>query len=231
MKQAGDTPISFLSTGIPVKGRGGGRHDVEEAARAMLPSIHFNLDTPLKSFTWYVADFWKDDSPYAREYAVVRKKPLSAAYIKLHHDNVGRHIAPFPGFRGVTLQSLISGVIRDWMAWAAGKGMSGRRINTVLQSMRIAVRHAVSREELDRDLFKNIREAEEYPWEKGALTPVEVSRFIHAPATDPRGRLVVLLRALCGLGLGEVRGFLWRDIGERVITVRHMDSTPFGRHC
>jgi hypothetical protein len=30
------------STGILVKGRGGGRHDAREAARAMLPTIRFH---------------------------------------------------------------------------------------------------------------------------------------------------------------------------------------------
>ncbi|MDR3161149.1 MAG: hypothetical protein LBU28_05985, partial [Spirochaetaceae bacterium] len=159
------------STGIPVKGRGGGRHDAEEAARAMLPTIRFTPEVPDKSLVQYVADFWTPDSPYVRECAQIKKKPLAAAYIKLHHEDVKRHIEPFPGFRGVTLGSLTAGKIRDWMTWAAENSMSGRRINTVLQSMRIAVRYAVSREELDRDPFKNIGEAEEQPKEKGILTP------------------------------------------------------------
>ncbi|MDR2158540.1 MAG: hypothetical protein LBP23_00560, partial [Treponema sp.] len=36
---------SIRSTGIPVKGQGGGRHDAEEAARAMLSKIRFSPDT------------------------------------------------------------------------------------------------------------------------------------------------------------------------------------------
>jgi integrase len=146
---------------------------------------------------------------------------LSAGYIKLHHDDVERHIVPFPGFCGVTLQSLSAGMIRDWMTWAAGRGMSGRRINTVLQSIRVAVRYAVAREEIDRDPFKNIGEAEEQPKEKGVLTPREVTALIQAPVKDPRSRFAVLLALLCGLRRGEVRGLLWGDIGEGLITVRH----------
>jgi integrase len=187
----------------------------------MLKTIRFIPEVPDKLFVQYVAAFWLPDSPYVRECAQVRKKPLSAAYIKLHHDDVKRHIEPFPGFRGVTLQSLSAGMIRDWMTWAAEKGMSGRRINTVLQSMRIAVRHAVSREEIDRDPFKNIGEAEEQPREKGVLTPGEVTTLIQAPIKDPRSRLAVLLGLLCGLRRGEVRGLLWGDIGEGIITVCH----------
>jgi hypothetical protein len=148
------------STGIPVKGKGEGRHTAEEAARAMLPGVRFTPEVPDKLFDRYVAGFWAPDSPYVRECAQIKKRPLSAAYIKLHREDVRRHIEPFPGFRGLTLRSLTAGRIRDWMNWAAEKGLSGRRINTVLQSMRVAVRYAVSREELDRDPFKNIGEAE-----------------------------------------------------------------------
>jgi integrase len=187
----------------------------------MLQTIRSRPEVPGKLFVRYIAGFWTLDSPYVRECAHVRKKPLSAAYIKLHHDNVERHIAPFPGFRDVTLQSLASGIIRDWMIWAAGKGMSGRRINTVLQSMRVAVRYAVAREEIDRDPFKNIGEAKEQPREKGVLTPGEVTALIEAPTEDPRARLAVLLGLLCGLRRGEIRGLLWGDIGEGLITVCH----------
>ncbi|MDR0684478.1 MAG: site-specific integrase [Spirochaetaceae bacterium] len=187
----------------------------------MLKTIRFTQEAPDKPLIKYVADFWTSDSPYVRECAQIKKKPLSAGYIKLHHEDVKRHIEPFQGFRGVTLRSLTAGKIRDWMTWAAEKGMSGRRINTVLQSMRIAVRYAVSREELDRDPFKTIGEAEEQSKEKGVLTPGEVSRLIHAPVTDPRTRLAVLLGILCGLRRGEVRGICWGDIGEGIITVCH----------
>jgi integrase len=209
------------STGIPVKGRGGGRHNAEEAARVMLETIRFTPEARDKPLVQYIAGFWTPDSLYVRECAQVKKKPLSAGYIKLHHEDVKRHIEPFPGFRGVTLQNLSAGMIRDWMTWAAEKGMSGRRINTVLQSMRVAVRYAVAREEIARDPFKNIGEAEEQPKEKGILTPGEIAAFIQAPMKDPRTRLAVLLGILCGLRRGEVRGLLWGDIGEGMITVCH----------
>jgi integrase len=187
----------------------------------MLQTIRFTPEVPDKLFVQYVAGFWTPDSPYIRECAQIKKRPLSAAYIKLHHEDVKRHIEPFPGFRGLTLRSLTSGRIRDWMNWAAEKGMSGRRINTVLQSMRVAVRYAVNREELDRDPFSKIGEAEEQPREKGVLTPGEVARLIAAPVSDPRYRLAVLLGALCGMRMGEVRGLEWGDIEDGLIRIRH----------
>jgi integrase len=103
----------------------------------------------------------------------------------------------------------------------AEKKLSGHRINHVLQGMRIAVRYAVAREELDRDPFKNIGKAEEQPREKGVLTPGEVSALIQSPMKDPRKRLAVLLGMLCGMRRGEVRGLLWEDIGNGIITVCH----------
>ncbi|MDR1929652.1 MAG: site-specific integrase, partial [Treponema sp.] len=189
----------------------------------MLPTIRLALEVPEKTLIQYVAEFWLPDSPYAKECAQVKKKPLSTGYIKLHHEDVKRHIEPFPGFRGVMLRDLTAGKIRDWMTWAVEKGLSGRRINTVLQSMRIAVRYAVAREELGRDPFKNIGEVDEQPREKGVLTPREVSALIQSPMKDPRTRLAVLLGMLCGLRRGEVRGLLWEDIDPEagMIHIQH----------
>jgi site-specific recombinase XerD len=121
----------------------------------------------------------------------------------MHHDDVRRHMAPFPGFQCLTLKKLNAGHIRDWMTWAAEKGLSGNRINSIGESMRVAVRYAVSREELDKDPFRNIKEAPEEAKEKGILTPAEVTRLIHAPVKDARRRLAVLLGLLCGLRRGE----------------------------
>jgi integrase len=139
--------------------------------------------------------------------------------VKNNHEDIRRHIEPFPGFRSVTLYTLTAGMIRDWMVWAAGRGE--RRINAVLQALRVAVRYAVSREELGRDPFKNIGEAEERPREKGVLSPGETAALIRAPVKDPRTRIAALLGLLCGLRRGEVRGLQWGDIGEGLIAVCH----------
>ncbi|MDR1279137.1 MAG: site-specific integrase [Treponema sp.] len=207
-----------------MKGKGAGRHAAEEAARSMLPGIRFTQaapdvgDTPLLQ---YLADFWKDGSPYVRECTQVRKKPLSARYLRGHRDDTRLHIEPFPGFQGIILRQLTPGLIRDWMTWAAEKGLKGGRINKVMEAMRGAVKYAFQREEISRDPFRNIGKAPDTRKEKGVLTPVELAALIRAPVTDPRGRLAVLLGALCGLRLGEVRGLLWGDIGDGIITVRH----------
>jgi integrase len=90
-----------------------------------------------------------------------------------------------------------------------------------MQAMSVAVHYSVAREDMDRDPFKNIHEAPDTRKEKGILSPAEVARLISTPAADPCIRLAVLLGALCGLRLGEVRGLLWGDIGDGIITVCH----------
>ena len=86
--------------------------------------------------------------------------------------------------------------------------------------MRIAIRFAVAREELTRDPFRDIGKAAESPREKGVLAPSEVAGLIAAPITDPRHRLAVLLGALCGMRMGEVRGLRWGDIEDGLIRIR-----------
>jgi integrase len=208
------------STGIPVEGKKQRRYEAEQAAREMMPRIRFTK-AAVKTFIKYLEDFWTNDSPYIREAALIKKRPLSAYYIHMNHEDVRRHIASFPPFQGITLQKLTPAVIRDWLVWMAGKGLSGHRINRVLLMMRVAVRYAVSREELGRDPFKGIGEAAKTAKEKGILTPEEVSRLICAPIADPRARLAVLLGVLCGMRRGEVRGLQWGDIEGGLIHIRH----------
>jgi len=148
-----------------------------QAARDMLPRIRFASAAPApeKPFVQYVADFWLPDSPYVRECALVKKKPLAVSYVGLHHEDVRRHIEPFPAFHGISLRQLTPGLIRDWMRWMAEKGVKGGRINKVMQAMSVAVHYAVACEELERDPFKNIHEAPETRKEKGILSSAELA--------------------------------------------------------
>jgi integrase len=177
-----------------------------------------------KPFTLYAKKTQDGSVWYARywnESAEVHKKPLSFAYVDMNHKNVRCHLKPFPGFKGIALETLTAGIIRDWIQWAADNGIAGRTINIVLQAMRVPVKYAIEREELDRDPFRAIKKAPEERREKGILSPAEVSRLIAAPVKDPRTRLALLLGALCGLRRGEVRGLQWGDISEGLITVCH----------
>jgi len=64
------------STGVLVEGKKQRRYEAEQAARKMLPQIRFTPATA-KTFTQYLEEFWTPDSPYVREAALVKKRPLS----------------------------------------------------------------------------------------------------------------------------------------------------------
>jgi integrase len=155
--------------------------------------------------TSVVAEGKKQCRYEAEQAAMVKKRPLSVRYIQMNSENIRLHIATSLPFQTITLRCLTPALIRDWMIWMAEKGLSGRRINQVLQVMRVATRYAVSREELSRDPFKGIGEATETTKEKGILTHEEIQRLICAPIVYPRARLAVLLGVLCGMRRGEVR--------------------------
>jgi len=148
---------SIKSTGIPVEGKRERRREAEEAARAMFANLKFT-NAPETLFLDYVEQFWTADSPYCKEATNLKKKPLSVAYISQNHEAVRRHMRPYPSFTKITLEKLTAGMIRDWMLWANERGASDRKINIVLQAMRIAVRYAVMREELKSDPFKNVQQ-------------------------------------------------------------------------
>jgi integrase len=204
-----------------VCGKKGRRWRAEENAWSMLREISFTVSD--KSFIRYLADFWKADSIYARENAMVNKKPLSAYYIKMNHDIVRIHLEPFPGFKPLSLSDITTADIRDWMLWAAERGVSGVRINKALQTMRVAVHYALVRGEIDRDPFMQITPAAEEHEEKGILTKQEAANLTGYTAGHADDHAAVMLGLLCGMRLGEVRGLHWADIDQAagVINIRH----------
>jgi integrase len=187
-------------------------------------------------FVQYLLNFWTPESDYAQYKSGVKKRPLSAYYILMNHDDVKRHIAPFPGFQDISLDGLSRKLLKEWLIWMARKKVvhkrkdgtiaeggliSGRRINSILQGMRVAVRWAIDNDDLTVDPFRKLDEATEESREKGILTPVELKKLIALPVSDPFSRLVVLLAARCGMRRGEVRGLQWGDIKDGLITIQH----------
>jgi integrase len=156
----------------------------------------------------------------------------------MNHDDVLQHISSFPDFQGVRLGEINRRLLKKWLIWMAAKRvahkkkdgtliegnlLSGRRINSILQGMRVAVRWAVDNEELAGDPFRKLDEATEEEREKGILTQTELNKLIVAPVDDPVFRLSVLLAARCGMRRGEVRGLKWGDINfkDDLIIIQH----------
>jgi len=114
-------------------------------------------------------------------------------------------------------------MIEDWKLWALEKGVGVRRVNTILASIRTAVRFAVSRGDLERDPLQSVRKVPYKPKDKGILNFEEARKIIVVGEEDPRIYLAVLLGLLTGMRRGEVRGLLWEDIDleNKIINVRH----------
>jgi site-specific recombinase XerD len=124
-----------------------------------------------------------------KEQVTIRKTPLSVYYVKQNAVNIRHHIKPYPRFTNLTLRELTAGMVKDWMAWIADKGTSGRTINLALSTMRVAINCAFDREELERNPFRKIRQAAETPKEKGVLTFAERAKLISTKSAEPLSRL------------------------------------------
>jgi integrase len=247
------------STQVPVEGKKERRYEAEEAARKIYNEIASSLfskskapviqkpkieqptpvlltavgNTPLVQYLEY---FWSSNSEYAKFKRDVEKKPLTPYYIEMNHDDVRRHVQPFPGFNGVTVGTLNKAILKKYLIWLAGRKtqrrkkdgsivegdtMSSRRANAVLQSVRVAIRWAFDNEEIQVDPFHKLGEVTESIKEKGVLSLEERNTLIDMPIQDHRIRLVLLLGCLCGLRRGEIRGLQWGDISDGLIHVQH----------
>jgi len=237
------------STGVSVEGKKERRYEAEEAARKLIseveaakatqdnPVIQTNTktvaDTPLIE---YLENFWMPDSQYANYKRNVKKDPLSPQYIKNNHDDIRRHVKPYPFFSGVTVGTLSKPILREWLIWLASRKtqyrkidgtiiekrtISSRRANTVIQAVRVAIRWAFDNEKIPADPFHKLGEITDTPREKGVLTFAERQKLIELPITDSRFRLVMLLGSYSGLRRGEMRGLQWGDIANGLIDIKH----------
>jgi integrase len=209
------------ATGVEAIGKKGRRAEAEQAALEMFPEICFN--SCRVTMLEYLASFWKVDSPYFKEAELVRGRRLSASHAKSHAAVVRLHVAPYPGFASLGLGKLTAALIRDWRLWLAERGVSGGRINRAMQAIRVPLRYAMTRGEVPRDPFALVKLAHETKTEKGVLTPQEAAALLASPPKDLRRRLAILLGALCGMRIGEVRGLHWEDLDpeEGIVHVRH----------
>jgi integrase len=199
------------------------------------PIIKTVANTPLIE---YLTNFWTTESEYAIYKRDVKNKPLTLYYLDMNHDDIRRHVEPFKGFEGVTVGSLTKAMLKKWLIWLAGRRktrikkdgtiidegtISGRRANSILQSVRVAVRWAFDSEEIPADPFYKLGEVSENLKEKGVLSFEERTKLTQLPVTEKNylSRLAIFLGSFCGLRRGEMRGLQWGDITNGLITVQH----------
>jgi integrase len=213
---------------ILVEGKRERRREAEEAARELAENLagmvaaeaDYNplADKPLLE---YVENFWSADGKYAKEKALVEKKPLSAHYMLSNRQLVKNKAVPFPGFQGVTLGGLTKPLLRQWKLWMAERGTSGRMINGALLALRVPVKQAFDDDVIPVNPFAGVKRAAHKEKIRGILTPAEIKSLVEKPVVDPYTRLAVYLSLYCSMRMGEVRGLLWGDISDGVIHICH----------
>jgi len=254
------------TTGVLVEGKRQNRREAEDAARKLYeefsvlpPAVSQPIQHPTSvknhhpqpapanlqkrtvantPLIEYLFSFWTENSEYARFKRDVKNTALTPYYLKMNHEDIRRHVVPFPDFEGVTVGSLTKAILKRWMIWLAGRRktrvkkdgttidegtISGRRANSVLQAVRVAVRWAFDNEEITADPFHKLGEVSENLKEKGVLSFDERNRLSDLPLTDKnyKSRLAMLLGSYCGLRRGEMRGLQWGDIADGLLTVQH----------
>jgi len=227
------------STGVLAVGKRERRTDAETIAREMVGSIKFPIKPRSKKalqeplFLDYIEAFWTPDSSYVQERVLVNRKPLSNNYVKINRETLILHVRPFAPFKNLLLRELTPALLRDWRTWRLKTSSSRRRINAALQAMRVAVRYALERQELDSDPFVHVSPVSLDTKEKGVLTPQEVQLLTTWQPEDPRQKLTLLLAALGSMRRGEVAGLQWGDVDlvTGLIKVRHNYVRGEGLKC
>ena len=212
-----------------VEGKKERRREAEEAARQLssemekpIAVIHQpNPAVAQTSLLEYVESFWRPDSEYVREKALVERKPISAHYLLTNRRMVETKMKPFPGFANINLCELSKPVIRQWKLWLAEQGCSGRVINIAMQVLRVPIKRAFGDDIIPTDPFAGIPRAPHKEKIRGVLTPAEIRRLVEMPVSNPRSRLAVYLPLYCSMRMGEVRGLQWGDISDGIIHIRH----------
>jgi integrase len=213
---------------IPVEGKKERRREAEDAARRLAAKLAEEeaaragrnplADKPLLE---YAENFWRPGGEYAREKALVEKKPLSVHYLLSNRQLIKNKAIPFPGFQGITLGGLTKPLLRKWKLWMAERGTSGRMINGALIALRVPVKLAFDDDVIPADPFAGIRRAAHKEKKRGILTPAEIKRLVEMPVVNPYTRLAVYLSLYCSMRMGEVRGLQWGDIADGVIHICH----------
>jgi integrase len=205
------------STGIEVTKEYDERQKAEDIALSMLDSIC--LDADKQMFIQYLENFWQFDSIYAQECEKEKGHKVTPGYIKSNANIVKSHIKPFSLFDNVLMTNITPALIRKWKQWEIERGVSAKRINRALQTMRIPYHYAFTRNEIPINIFTSVNQLVEEKTEKGILANDEVIKLINNDIYDTVDRLAVLFGLLCGMRLGEVRGIQYGDIRENEIHI------------
>jgi integrase len=172
----------------------------------------------------FIDNFWSEDSLYVRQrerHGMV----LSSRYIEESRKDVHRRFGTY--LKGRRLSQITPLLIERAIDDFDRAGVGTRSINKALQALKVPVNWHCKLCRIPNPLMY-VSKIKETPRERTILSPAEVSALVKLKDVDLRYHAIVLLGALCGLRLGEVRGLQWADVDfkQKLIQVRH--NCPYG---
>ncbi len=172
----------------------------------------------------YLADFWNENGAYVSSKAR-QNKPMSPRYVEQSARLVQRHFSQV--LKNKRMSQLTPGLIEDAITIMSKSGLSNRSINIAVQTVRVPVAYYARMQNII-DPLRNASKQDETSTPRGVLTLAEVGAIVNLEGEAPRIKAAVLLGALCGLRLGEVRGLQWEDVDfeKRLINVIHRKIPP-----
>lgn len=156
----------------------------------------------------YIEDFWSQDSLYVR-YRARHGLQISKRYID---DSRAAVLSRFGKIlKGKTVSELSPLMVEKGIDALDRAGVGPRSINIALQALKVPIGWYAKMHRIPNPLLY-VYKVKEDTRECSSLSPLEVSKLIGVTDDTLRARCAVLLGALCGLRLGEIRGLQWDDI-------------------
>jgi integrase len=167
----------------------------------------------------FVKDFWSDDSLYVR-YRARHGLNMSKRYIEDSRNAVLTRFGKI--LKDKRLSDLSPLLVEKGIDALDRSGLGPRSINIALQALKVPVSWHSKMHRIPNPL-QYVLKVKETTRECSALSPLEVSRLLQIEDETLRAKGAILLGALCGLRLGEIRGLQWSDVDfeRRLINVNH----------
>lgn len=166
----------------------------------------------------YFREFWTRESDYVQGRAL-RGVNISDRYIHENRLVIEHHFSRY--LKGLRLLEITPAFLERTVLSLSRAGVGARRINIALQAVKVPFSYYCKIHRLANPLA-SVEKLAEKTKERGILTAEEIGKVIDVEGESPRVIAAVLLGALCGLRLGEVRALQWNDVDEEkgIITIR-----------
>jgi len=206
------------STGVPISRP---RKEAEQAARLLLEAGVL-VQASGRLFLDYLKEFWKPEGIHYKALVLEKGKPPTKAYLRTVDWALRQNILSCPIFKNLALDDLKPSHLEDWKQWAANEnGATHYSVNTALKYIKIATAAAAARADIPGDPAKGVKKADYKKQDRAILTAQERMRYTLLEGRDPYAKAVMLLGLWAGLRRGEMRGLLWKNIEDGLISIEN----------